>query len=268
VHIYRVTDSSATVPPKYSKPPIVEAIIQLRYGSALTDAELNRIPKLLQRTYPKSKPEADIELAFEIKNSKDGSAAASQARPSTVDKGARLLSDDDQRIVITRSRSILFAYEAPYPGWDQFLSEAQKVFDTVREKLGYRQVASVGLRYTNRIDVPLGASQETVVPGDYMVVGPTLPNIPISPAVRTYQLVADVDLHVDRLVGRIQAATLEAALINHASLLLDIDITAQHDVPQKPDELWKLVGRMRLAKNEIFEACVTEKARQLFGART
>ncbi|MBN9088084.1 MAG: TIGR04255 family protein [Reyranella sp.] len=254
------------MPQKYSKPPIVEAILQLRYGSALTDAELNRLPKLLQGTYPKSKPEADIELAVEI--GKDGPATATQAHPNTIDTGARLISSDDQRTVITRSRSILFAYQAPYPGWDQFLAEAREVFDTVREKLGYRQLASVGLRYTNRIDVPLGASQETVVPGDYMVLGPALPNIPIFPTVRTYQLVADIDLRVDQLVARVQAATLEPALINHASLLLDIDIMAQHHVPQKINELWELVSRMRQAKNEIFEACVTEKARQLFGAGT
>jgi uncharacterized protein (TIGR04255 family) len=260
-------DISATVPRKYSKPPIVEAILQLRYSSALTDAELNRIPRLLQRTYPKSKPESDIELAVEI-TGKDGTPATSQARPNTVDKGARLLSDDDQRIIITRSKSIVFAYQAPYPGWDQFLAEAQVIFGIVREKLGYRQIASAGLRYTNRIDVPVGALQETVVPGDYLVVGPALPNLPISSAVRAYQLVADVDLPVDRLVARIQAATLVPALINHASLLLDIDIIAQRDVPQKPEELWELVGRMRQIKNEIFEACVTEKARELFGART
>lgn len=101
-----------------------------------------------------------------------------------------------------------------------------------------------------------------------MVLGPALPNIPIFPTVRTYQLVADIDLRVDQLVARVQAATLEPALINHASLLLDIDIMAQHHVPQKINELWELVSRMRQAKNEIFEACVTEKARQLFGAGT
>jgi uncharacterized protein (TIGR04255 family) len=251
---------------KYPKPPIVEAVLQLRYGSAFTGVELTRISRLLQRRYPKSQPEIDFQLAVKIEAANDRATAASNARPDVVDKGVRLLSDDDQRIVITRTKSILFAHQAPYPGWDLFLTEARAIFDTVREKLGFRQVSFVGLRYTNRIDVPLGASQETVVPGDYLIAGPALPNIPISPAVRMYQLVADVDLRMDRLVARIQAATLPPALINHASLLLDIDIIGQHDVPQKPDEFWELVGRMRQAKNEIFEACITDNARQLFGA--
>lgn len=250
---------------KYPKPPIVEATLQLRFGSAFTGTELSRISRLLQRRYPKSQPEVDFQLAVEIKGGIP-ETAASNVPPNIVDKGFRLLSDDDQRIVITRTKSVLFAHQAPYPGWDLFLTEARAVFDTVREKLGFRQVAFVGLRYTNRIDVPLGASQETVVPGDYLLAGPALPNIPISPAVRMYQLVADVDLSIDRLVARVQAATLPPALINHASLLLDIDIIGQHDVPQKPDEFWELVGRMRQAKNEIFEACITDNARQLFGA--
>lgn len=252
--------------PKYLKPPIVEAILQLRYDSAFTGAELSRISRLLQRRYPKSQPEVDLQLAVEIKGANDPAMATSNARRDVVDKGVRLLSDDDHRIVITRTKSVLFAHQAPYPGWDVFLAEARAIFDTMREKLGFRRVSFVGLRYTNRIDVPLGASQETVVPGDYLIAGPALPNIPIFPAVRMYQLVADVDLGMDRLVARIQAATLPPALINHASLLLDIDIIGQHDVPQKPDEFWELVGRMRQAKNEIFEACVTDNARQLFGA--
>jgi uncharacterized protein (TIGR04255 family) len=247
---------------KYPKPPIVEAILQLRYGSALTDADLARLTRLLQPSYPKAKPEEDVHVAVQIK---DGVPSSSQTA-TAVDKGARLLSDDDLRVVVTRTQTILFAYQAPYPGWDHFFAQAREIFDTVRDKLGYRQVTTVGLRYTNRIDVPLGASQETVIPGDYMVVGPALPNISISSAVRAYQLVADVELRTDGLAARIQAATLEPALIHHASLLLDVDIMATHDVPQKSDDLWALVARMRQAKNEIFEACITDRARQLFGA--
>ena len=46
---------------------------------------------------------------------------------------------------------------------------------------------------------------------------------------------------------------------------MPLPISSEVDVPKKPDDIWALLGRMRDAKNAIFESGVTDKARQLFG---
>lgn len=249
------------VPQKYPKPPIIEAVLHVRYSSPMTDGELKRIPRLLQSEFPKSKEESEFQLKVRLEKGQP----TGTPEPSVVDQGARLLSDNDQRVVVSRRAAVLFSYHAPYPDWEAFVTSAHFVFDTLRDKLGYKPISSIGLRYVNRLDIPFTGNESLMVPSDYLLVGVTLPENGITDTVRMFTGLVEVDIKHDRLIGRIQAATAGSALIEHASLLFDIDVIAQFDVPSKADEFWALVGRMRDAKNAIFESAVTDKARQLFG---
>lgn len=235
----------------------------MRYAAPMTDGELKRIPRLLEKEYPNSKDENDFQLRVHIEKG----MPTGQPVPEVSGHGARMLSADDQRIVITRQTSVIYACLAPYPGWDDFIGGARLVFDTLRDKLGYKEVSSIGLRYVNRIDVPLKDDGPPLLPTDYLLVGVALPPNGITTSLRAFQTVAEVEINHDQLFARVTAATAVEALIRHASLLFDIDVIAQVDLPKKSDEFWALVGRMRDAKNSIFESGVTDAARQLFGAQ-
>jgi uncharacterized protein (TIGR04255 family) len=50
---------------------------------------------------------------------------------------------------------------------------------------------------------------------------------------------------------------------NMASVLLDIDLFREVDVPANEDDLWTFFERLRQRKNEIFEACITEPMKEL-----
>jgi uncharacterized protein (TIGR04255 family) len=250
------------VPQKYPKPPIVEAILHVRYATAFGTNELERIPRLLESEYPKAKPEQDIQLQVEFNPSKP---TGTGAKPTIVDKGPRLLSANDQKVVVTRTKQVIFGYHAPYGGWDDFVGSAKFVIDTVRDKLGYKPIQSIGLRYVNRIDIPIRQEGETIITSDYLLSGVSFPETKIAESLRAFQSIVEFGLAHDQLVARLISGTANPALIEHASLLLDIDIIAEHNVPQKETDFWSLVGRMRHAKNEIFESCLTDKARMLFG---
>jgi uncharacterized protein (TIGR04255 family) len=253
--------SCASVSQKYPKPPILEAILQVRYEQPLTEGKLKRVPKILRAEYPKSKEEADYQLAVELK---DG-ASSPQPKPQIVDRGPRLTSENDQKIVVMRGASTLLAYQAPYPGWDEFVASAKRVFEPLREKLGYRAMKSVGLRYTNRLDIPLKSGGDLIQPSDYLTFGVSLPENGISTRMGHFQVLADIELNHDHVTARVQAATAIGALIGHASLIFDIDIIAAQDVPAKDADFWALIDRMRDDKNAIFESSITDKARMLFG---
>jgi uncharacterized protein (TIGR04255 family) len=53
-------------------------------------------------------------------------------------------------------------------------------------------------------------------------------------------------------------------LVNHFSIMLDIDVSQQFDLPQRDDDLHGLLSQMRDEKNRVFEACITDTARELF----
>ena len=46
--------------------------------------------------------------------------------------------------------------------------------------------------------------------------------------------------------------------------ILDIDVSREANLPQNEDGLWELADRMRVHKNTAFEACITDRARELF----
>jgi uncharacterized protein (TIGR04255 family) len=46
--------------------------------------------------------------------------------------------------------------------------------------------------------------------------------------------------------------------------MLDIDIFMVSNTPQKDDDIYQLLNEIRVKKNETFEACITNRARELF----
>jgi uncharacterized protein (TIGR04255 family) len=64
----------------------------------------------------------------------------------------------------------------------------------------------------------------------------------------------------------INSSLVPPPLVDHASVILDIDVSRAGDPPQKDDEIWALIDRIRVHKNHIFEESVTDKARELFNA--
>jgi uncharacterized protein (TIGR04255 family) len=64
----------------------------------------------------------------------------------------------------------------------------------------------------------------------------------------------------------INSSLVPSPLVDHVSAVLDIDISRGADAPQRDDEIWALIDRIRVHKNQVFEESVTDKARGLFNA--
>jgi uncharacterized protein (TIGR04255 family) len=50
---------------------------------------------------------------------------------------------------------------------------------------------------------------------------------------------------------------------NVASVLLDIDLYRDTDIPTEDEAIWAIFEQLRVRKNEAFEACITDAARKL-----
>jgi len=78
--------------------------------------------------------------------------------------------------------------------------------------------------------------------------------------VHFFTSVAD-DPSIDVIVNTSQVPS---PLVGHTSVLLDIDVYFDRDVPQADDELWAAAERLHVAKNNVFEGAITDRARELF----
>ena len=62
----------------------------------------------------------------------------------------------------------------------------------------------------------------------------------------------------------INSAAVPAPILNYASFVIDQDISRETNIPQKDDDIFALIQKIRVRKNEVFESCVTDRARALF----
>jgi uncharacterized protein (TIGR04255 family) len=149
---------------------------------------------------------------------------------------------------------------APYPGWDTFFERFRRDWGVWKRTLGYRKITRIGVRYINRIDIP--ATEPVVEHEHYLNVYPHVPSI--FPTLISYNLVAQSYLPDIECALTLNSSSTPSPLLGHAAFIVDQDIFKEGDLPQSDDAIYAFLNRIRDKKNEVFEACIKPRARELF----
>lgn len=239
--------------PLYKRAPITEAVIEFRYEQQLEKVAADSVHNRLKQFYPISEPVSFVDVHLELNER--------QAKFTDVN-GHRLASSDRADVHVIQTSGMVCSRMAPYLGWESFCDRAKRDWVKWKEVIGYRKIARIGVRFINRIDVPY-TGEEKLRLEDYLKVYPQYPDANLPPLSNyTMQMQGDLGAHECRLI--INSGLVPSPLIRHASLLLDIDIGREKSVPQADSDIWKLIEEIRGHKNRIFEASVTDQARELF----
>ena len=245
-------------PGQYAKPPIVEAVIEICFETSVSRDAMAKLVRDIKGKYPSA--EERYEVAVELKVSAGGKEPSSSMKNSFV--GYKLTGRDDTDVILLDTDKFATVRLAPYCGWAHFLGIAENNFANMKKKLGYRKVVRLATRYVNRIDVPC-AENETIKMAEYLLIEPQIPSI-----------IKNMNSFRTRFVGSVpeiegnvivNAAMVPSPLIDHVALLLDIDLSKDQNIPQKDNEVWELITDFQQQKNELFEAFITDKSRELFG---
>jgi uncharacterized protein (TIGR04255 family) len=240
----------------YKKPPIVEAVIEIRFAAPIEPRTLLKIDRQFTKSYPLGQPMKGYGVRVNVEPS-------GRAQADLLDPGLsyRRFAADNQEMAILSPQSLVLSQLPLYPGWDIFLGRFRRDWTIWKRAAGHREIARVGLRYINRIDIP---STEDILRQDRYLniygespdsLGPTL----------TYS--AQLLFPYLNGKGNVLINTIPVfppPLVNHFSIMLDIDVSQQFDLPQRDDDLHGLLSQMRDEKNRVFEACITDTARELF----
>ncbi len=241
----------------YRRPPITEAVIELRYAQNYGEEVVNRAAKRIrgQYTYEDEQRHVNVKVHADRQESEFEDEWA----------GVRLSSSDRTDIIIFKNESFLCSRLAPYNGWDEFCARAMDAWDAWTKVAGNTELARIGVRYLNRIDIPT-QNMSTLRVEDYLNVWPRVPeDIYTADAdLKSYTMQVVRPLGVDECSLLLNSGTIASPLIGFVSLLLDFDIFRETNLPRRRDELWALVNRIRVYKNEVFEKSITDRARALF----
>ena len=166
-------------------------------------------------------------------------------------------SQDMTELALAMPNSIIVSQLAPYPSWTIFSKRFMRDWKLLKRTLGYREIKRIGVRYINRIDIPITGS--VIQHEHFLNVFPHVPDM-LSPfiagAVQTVSEFEDIQC---KLV--LNWGVVKSPILNHSSFLLDLDLAREINVPQNDKGLFELLEAMRLKKNRVFEACISQRAR-------
>ncbi len=238
----------------YSKAPITEAIIQLlvKPAAGIGLKELARAFDCERQAYPNRK---DIKVArsmFEVGSRL--SATASSEHVGYVHSNL-----DETQVLQTSADSFAFSRLAPYESWQSFRDEARRLWTIFRERLKPAAVSRLAVRFVNRLDVP--NTRFTI--DDYLRTRPEIaPNMPQTLAGYFMQLQLPMEDIQSTLL--LNETTGLSPIAGCTGLILDIDLFRADDIPQDEEGIWGVFEVLRGRKNHVFEACITDRTRELF----
>ena len=238
----------------YARAPITEAVVELRFATTFPQTKVEAAGRRLRDEYFYLDPESIVQFKLE--------PATKKAEPSSSWLGVKLSSLDRTDSVFFRQNTFMCSRLAPYTGWDVFFARTVRAWEVWRKSAGHTALSRIGVRYVNRIDVPI-ENRALVRLEDYLNVFPKSPD-DLGGPLSAYAMQVVRPLDVDDCVLALNTATVAPPLIGFASFALDIDVFREANLPQRDDDLWDIVTRMRGHKNRIFESCITHRARALF----
>jgi len=239
---------------RYKNPPIVEALCEFRFEPSLPwDLA---IPGLVYERVRDNFPKRRQVRALETSISAGHDGVEQQVR--TTDR-MQFLREDEKALIQVGPDLLAVNHLRPYPTWQEFLPLIQRGLDAYCKTAAPKGIRRIGLRYINRIEIP-GQGIELE---DYFefrpFVGPQLPQ-----DLGTFIVGIQVPYEDLRDTLRLQLANVSIETLDTVALMLDLDyfLARPGEVPLDNVFEWVNVAHSRI--EEAFEACVTDRLRQMF----
>lgn len=235
----------------YPRSPILEAVIELRY-SEVSGERVIKAGAALQARYNARVDELLVEgnLDFATKTSKFRDVTPKVSLSS---------SDQTDSFNVTANNAV-WSRLAPYEGWQPFFGRVAEEMPKVLKALGHPKLTRIGLRYVNRIDIPirdnLGHHEEYL---SYRIDAGEM----LEPH-DGFKWALQKEFPARGMGAVVRSSTEVGEIPDVGAVMFDIDISIMVDVPSKSDDILNRLSDMRVLKNEIFEAGITDKARELF----
>jgi uncharacterized protein (TIGR04255 family) len=79
-----------------------------------------------------------------------------------------------------------------------------------------------------------------------------------------YSVVAQLPMPDIGCILTLNSSSAPSQLLGHAAFIVDQDVAKDGDPPQNDEGIYALLNQIRVKKNEVFEACIKPRARELF----
>jgi uncharacterized protein (TIGR04255 family) len=239
---------------KYRNPPIVEALCEFRFepGAPWDMAIPGLVYERIRDVFPKRR-QAKI---FEVAVGAGPEGIEQQVIPADR---IQFLREDEKALVQVGPNLLAVNHLKPYPTWQEFLPLIRQGFDAYLAAANPKGIQRIGLRYINRIEI----AGERVELADYLefrpFVGERLPQ-DYDPFIVGIQ----IPFEDSRDVLRLQLASATVEIPGTVAVMLDLDYFLAQPGGVSQDDVFKWTEIAHAHVEEVFEACITDRLRQVF----
>lgn len=240
--------------PTYSKPPIVEAIIELQFD---VEREAEQLIAELRASMGGPfdvEPEARANIQFEAAVDHEGVSLKNQQQQRLY-----LLRASSGHEAVSCGASTLTTHAlTPYQGWDSLIANARRAASV--PSLADAQLNAVLVRYIDRIDLPAGE----LVLSEYFPLLPQVPSAMPDPVDAFRWSIATRSAEGD--LSQISVMSTPPAATGGSIVVFDITLSRMAPTPATPSsgEWERIAEELHRRQRQIFEQSISDRARELF----
>ncbi len=241
--------------PHFEKAPIQEAIIDIRLHPAeeVSLATLRRVRDRLQNEYPSEAKVVEQQVEFRTD--------PSGVQASASERGFLLTSSDNRQINQITLDGFAFSLLEPYSTWEDFISAAHSAWQVYSGEVAVSRFGRIAVRFINRFDF----QEKKIDLQDYFTLRPEFPSSIGEPLIGYGLRIAVSAPDIQGIIA-IAQNPIPPRHEEGVSLLLDIDVSRNQDLPQAADEIWTILQQFRAIKNKVFVSCLTDKTRKMISS--
>ena len=241
----------------YRKAPITEAIIDLKVTlpEGVSVGQLSEIHSSISDNFPTMQPFYKGVGALVYEPGSTFNVDTSEAHI-----GFWFRSEDNLRTFQATLEGFTFNRLAPYESWEEFRSDARGLWNIYKEICRPTSVTRAAIRYVNQINIP---ANELIELKDYLSTAPEVsPGLP-QKVLQTFFLQLQIpqqDLSCMLIINETIAPPTNPEMV---TVILDLDLFRQQVWDSSDEDIWRFLEKLRQRKNEVFEASITDKTREL-----
>lgn len=240
---------------KYNNPPVVEAVCEFRFSP-----ETNWVSSLSDRIYENLSSHYSIR---EVRNPRQIKVSATESNTDveTIAKQRRrdvFLSEDKKKFVQVGKHFLFVNCLKSYIGWGKFKPMISDAFEALSNIVNPQDVERIVLRYINRIEIP-DSEQDGI--GEFFNIGPYLgPDLPHEV---TSFITGAVFPFVDKDYCVVEIKDGETDREDYSAIRLNLEYSTMKPIAKQDVESWIETAHDRM--ESIFEGCITDQLREIFG---
>lgn len=241
----------------YPRPPIVEAVIELRFAA---DAPATRLldcirPSLGERYAGGERVQNRMEFSAEV--GPHGASSSVSQRPHLT----LLESTDGLRSIGCADQTLSVHVLAPYPGWENFIALAVEAVEVLPAELLEPGFAALAVRYIDRIALP---AEEAPRPTDYFTVL-ARPTASMPGETNGFHLVTQSWDAASGTAAMLTIASMPPDEQGRPLVLYDLNLLKLANPDPLPHHGWRdCVEHLHVRQRDIFEESITDRTRELF----